>query len=400
MPTRRRCLACLGAAAAGGLAGCTSLTGDGGSGGGTPTNGSATPDGNVSATGSLTIPVPKSELQRGAAKDAIPAIVDPVFAPDWSGLSMEVRGRTGPEYTARPRLSAEDQVIGVVRGGEARAYPLKVLNWHEVVNDSLGGPLLVTYCPLCGSALTARRTVDDEATVFGVSGYLFRNDLVMYDRATESLWSQVAATAIRGQKAGTTLELVPSTLTTWGEWRDAHAGTVVLRPPPESGTVASGSGVREYTKNPYTGYDDSRRIGIGGDSFEDDRLHPKTTVIGVGNGGESVAYPQPAVQDGSVVNDAVGGLPVVVAATGDGTLVAYERRVDGERLRFERADENHLRAGGSRWRLATGRAVDGSFEGTTLRQANDASPMFFFAWKDFHPETAVYGAGTPTATDT
>ena len=398
MQLRRRSLlaACCGGVAA--LAGCgergdAGAPGDEGSETTTPT---ATPE--RRSVNGVDVPVPRSELQRGAARDAIAAIVDPVFGEDWSGISMEVNMNVG-SYTSRPRLSADDRVIGVTRAGEARAYPLKLLVRHEVVNDSFptaeggDGPLLVTYCPLCGSALTAVRRVDGRETTFGVSGLLFRNDLVMYDAATDSFWSQVAATAIRGPRTGETLELVPSTLTTLGEWRETHPETVVLRPPPDSSTVRGSDATRDYGRNPYAGYAESREIGVGlsGSDYDDDRLHPKTTVIGVTDGGEAVAYPLSLVQEAGVVNDRVGDLPVVVAATGEGTLVAYVRRVDGEATPFERADESHLRAAGSRWRVADGQAVDGPHEGVTLPRANEVSPLFFFAWKEFNPDTAVHG---------
>lgn len=338
----------------------------------------------------VAVPVPRSELQRGAAKDAIAAIVDPVFGADWSGISMEVNTNVGT-YTSKPRLSDDDPVIGVARAGEARAYPLRLLNWHEVVNDEFAGPLLVTYCPLCGSAMTAVRRAGGAETTFGVSGLLYRNDLVMYDRASDSLWSQIAATAIRGELTGETMELVPSTLTTWGEWQETYPDTVVLRPPPDSGTIG-GAGPANYDQYPYGGYRTDSRVGLGGSADSgDDRLHPKTTVVGVERGDTAVAYPLPVVQDAGVVNDTVGDLPVVVAATADGTLVAYVRRVDGEAVTFERVDETHLRAAGSRWQVTTGRAVDGPHEGTALDPANDASPMFSFAWRDFHADTAVYG---------
>jgi hypothetical protein len=180
------------------------------------------------------LPVPESELARGADRDTIPAITDPVFAPDWSGID--------------PALVDESLVIGVERDGVARAYPLKLLNWHEVVNDDLGGPLVVTYCPLCASGVVADRTVDGETlafggsgstatgaskevvTSFGVSGLLWRADLVMYDETTGSLWSQLLATAIRGELTGTDLALYPSAVTTWGQWRESHPDAEVILP--------------------------------------------------------------------------------------------------------------------------------------------------------------------------
>jgi hypothetical protein len=139
-------------------------------------------------------------------------------------------------------------------------------------------------------------------------------------------------------------------------------------------------------------------VGIGFNDDVDGRLHPKTQVLGIAHGDVARAYPHSAVSEAStrteagVVNDDVGGLPVVVAVTTDGTLVAYARRVDGETLRFDRPDSTAdvLLAGQSRWDLSTGRVVDGPHEGTTLDRANDRSPMFWFAWADFFPETEIY----------
>lgn len=391
---RRRYLAVLASGATGVLAGCTNFgsVGSKGTGPASDTNGSTdTRSARTPSVGNVDLPVPKSDLVRGAPKDAIPAITDPAFGGDWSGVEIEVRNDFGGKHQTKPRLRPEDRVIGVARGGEARAYPLRVLNWHEVVNDTFDGPLLVTYCPLCGSAVTAVRTVNGQATTFGVSGFLFRNDLVMYDKLTESLWSQIIATAINGPETGDTLQLVPSTLTTWGAWRDVHPDTVVLLPPPESNTVAGRNATRDYTTDPYAGYDSSGRIGLGG-SYNDDRLHPKTEVIGIQHGGVARAYPLDAVQKAGVVNDDVGGLPVVVTVAAGDALVAYEREVNGDTLTFAKAGDAHLRAGGARWRRATGRAVDGPHEGTRLPRANDVSPLFFFAWKEFAGETEVYGA--------
>jgi hypothetical protein len=368
---RRQFLGGVTAAGVVGLAGCL-----GGDGGGSSSDSSfSTFTGEPEEVGGVELPVPRSELQRGAQKDAIPAITEPEFAADWASVSA--------------RLDDDEVVIGVERDGAARAYPLAVLNWHEIVNDDFDGPLLVTYCPLCGSGVTATRTVDGERTTFGVSGYLWKSDLVMYDEATGSLWSQIFATAIRGEETGTELELVPSTFATWGEWTESHPDTEVLLPPPDSNTI-TGKTSRNYEQNPYAGYENSRRIGVGGGGSSDDRLHPKTTVIGVTAGGEARAYPLDAVSAAGVVNDTVGDRPVVVAAGGDGTLVAYDRLVDGETLTFEPGADDTMEAGGSSWTTLTGAASSGPFEGTNLDRANDRSPMFWFAWADFNPETSIY----------
>lgn len=369
-----------------GLAGCVDPLGRGGErteAGQSPTAGAgatATPAGaaRVDAVAGADLPVPRSELTRSTERDAIPAITDPAFADDWAALDVG-------------RLRPDDEVVGVVRGGEARAYPLRVLNWHEVVNDALGGSLLVTYCPLCASAITAGRTVDGEPTRFGVAGLLWRSNLVMYDAATGSHWSQLAATAIRGPATGRQLSLVPSRLTTWATWRRTHPETRVLLPPPASETVR-GAVVGNYDLDPYNVYAGSDHVGVEGKvPVAAGDLHPKTRVLGVAAGDAARAYPLPAVRSAGFVNDAVGDIPVVVTVGADGTtLAAYDRRIDGRAQRFERASQTHLRAAGSRWRIATGRAVDGPHEGTTLASPPTVRYSFWFAWLEFHPETTRY----------
>ena len=347
------------------------------------------------------LPVPDSALVRGALRDAIPAVTDPAFAPDWSGISLEARTVDFGVRRIEPRLAPFDRVVGLVRDGRARAYPLRVLGWHEVVNEAFGGSLLVSYCPLCGSAVVARRAVAGTERTFGVSGLLWNDNLVMYDAESDSLWSQVAATGIRGPLTGTELELVPSTLARWDEWRADHPDTGVLLPPPFSGTVVGRghAAVRDYTFDPYGAYETNDQVGFAGLRGEeravaDDRLPAKVEVLGLVRNDEAKAYPRPAVDREGVLNDRVGGTPVLVAVTAGGSLVAYERTVDGGVLAFRPGpgdDDGTIRAGGSRWRIATGEALDGPHEGTTLTRANDRPAMFWFSWVDFHPETAVYG---------
>ncbi len=376
---RRDLLASLGLAGVGGLAGCL------GSGSGSPPGSPSptptpTPRSVTTGFGDVDLPVNGSEIETRLPKDGIPAITEPAFGEDWKDWSAVPEER---RLDSPPALVDEAPVVGVERDGEARAYPLRILDWHEVVNDVFGGPLLVTYCPLCGSAVVAVREVRGEETTFGVSGKLWRNDLVLYDDATGSLWSQLLATAIQGPATGETLELLPSSLSTWGEWRESHPDTLVLLPPPGSGTVADRESNFDYADSKYNYEGEAQVVGY-------DAAASYTLVVGVVHGGEAVAYPFEAVREAGVVNDRVGGLPVVVAATPGGSLVAYERTVDGETLRFAVADGRHLRAGGSRWERTTGRAVDGPHEGERLSPANERSPLFRRAWEDFHPESRVW----------
>lgn len=396
---RRRYLAWLAAGALGGLAGCS---GDLASSAEEPTvtPASVEPDSPSTPGGSaadIELPVPKQQLEIAGFRDSIPAITEPVFADDWSEVTLRLeQQRISPDFDfeTEPRLTPELPVIGVERGGLARAYPLGVLNWFEVVNDTFpresgDEPVLVTYCPLCRTGLAAERRVQGEETVFGVSGLLYRDNLVMYDAATGSLWSQVRAQAIRGPMTGTHLELLPASLTSWGEWRADHPDTQVLLPPPISGTV-TGEGVQDVTKSPYGNYENVSRTGVGPGGYSSDPLHPKAIVIGVRADGVARAYPLEAVRAaGGVVNDVVGDKPVVVAAA-DETLAAYDRRVDGQVRTFEPAGSGQMTAADSRWSIPTGRAVAGPLRGRELTSATSASAMYWFAWAQFNPETELW----------
>jgi len=369
---RRQLLRLAGVGAVGGLAGCSAGYQ------GTSEAGEAQ---TVAGSDDVTLPVDGSELRTMVPPDHIPAIIDPVFADDWSELDI-------PEDAELPSLVDETAVIGVERAGRARAYPLAILDWHEVVNDTFGGPLLVTYCPLCGSAVVAERTVAGSAARFGVSGKLYRGDLVMYDAATESLWSQLLATAIQGPRTGDRLSLLPSRLTSWASWRAAHPDTKVLLPPPHSNTVRGRDATAPYFDSKYNYEEQNQLIGYDAESGE---LTPRTLVVGISHDGVARAYPYPTVRDEEVINDRVAGLPVVVTVIPDGGLVAYDRRVDGTVRTFEAAGATQLRAAGTRFERTTGEAVAGPLAGTTLRPATDAPPLFWTGWESFHPDTGVYG---------
>lgn len=333
----------------------------------------------ATTVGGAELPVPLSQMRQPLPRDYIPALVEPTFAADWSGLDAGDQD---------PALPDNAPVLGVERKGRTRAYPLGILNHHEVVNDSFGGPIAVTYCVLCGSGVVFERRVAGEPTVFGVSGKLWRSDLVMYDGLTDSLWSQLAATAIRGPRTGDRLTILPSTLTTWAEWQALHPGTRVLLPPPRSGTVGQYDREFDYFTPKY-GYREQSQL-VGRDTHDGD-LHPKTMVIGVVLDGTARAYPFEVVTVEDVINDHIGDRPVVVAAAPDGTLVAYNRRLDGQTLRFEGDGDRHLLAAETRWERTTGRAIDGPHEGRHLGRANDHPPMFWNGWSKFNPETEVYG---------
>jgi hypothetical protein len=171
-------------------------------------------------------------MSGGPPKDGIPSIDDPAFVP----------------VAQMREINATEPVIGLVIEGDARAYPLRVLTWHEIVNDVVGGvPVAVTYCPLCNSAIVFDRRVDGQATEFGTTGKLRNSDLVMYDRATESWWQQFLGEAIVGARTGMLLKIIPARLESWERFAARHPQGKVL--------VPNNPGMRSYGMNPYAGYD-------------------------------------------------------------------------------------------------------------------------------------------------
>jgi len=274
--------------------------------------------------------VPIAAIQRGGPpKDGIPAIDAPKFV-----------------AAARAGLAAEDRVLGLRHQGIARAYPVRILNWHEVVNDRVGGSAVaVTYCPLCGTGMAFESRAGSRETTFGVSGLLYNSDVLLYDRATDSLWSQLMATAISGPMKGERLAALPLAHTTWADWRSRHPDTVVL----STDTGFS----RDYDHDPYAGYDQMQRLMFDV-QHRDDRFPLKEWVLGVEVGGVSKAYPfsvlEGATDADGVLVDAVAGRPV--------------------RIRFDRAH-----------RTAQAFAEDG--------RELPAVMAFWFAWVAFNPQTEV-----------
>ncbi|ELZ78360.1 hypothetical protein C455_11773 [Haloferax larsenii JCM 13917] len=387
---RRDYLARLAGVAGVGLAGCVTLPGSRVTGDDLPSVRNATtsntssprPDGRLPRRGEVTLPVSRREMRSPLTRDHIPAIVDPVFGDDWDGLSLPDDSRA--ESTTLP---GDAPVIGLTDGDRARAYPLRILDWHEIVNDTFGGPIAVTYCVLCGSSVVVDRVVGGSTTTFGVSGYLWRSDLVLYDRATESLWSQLLATAINGPLTGTELTIRPSSLTTWGAWSAEHPETDVLLPPPQSNTIRGREATFDYFIPKYR-RDSPSVIGFGTGS---DGLHPRSLVLGVAHGDAARAYPFETVRREGVVNDDVGGLPVVVTVAPGNTLVAYERRGERQTLHFSADGPSRFSAGATRWQRSTGAGVSGPQATRDLTRANDHPPMFWLGWSGFYPETSVYG---------
>ena len=274
--------------------------------------------------------VPITAIQRGGPpRDGIAAIDRPIFV-----------------SAAQAPLSATDRVLGVAINGIARAYPVRILNWHEVVNDRFGArAVAITYCPLCGTGVAFDAQVGGETLRFGVSGLLYNSDVLLFDRASASLWSQLKQTAISGARKGQRLQTIPMSHTSWADWRKRHPATTVLSE--DTGFA------RDYGRDPYAGYDKVQKLMFDVE-HRDDRLPLKEWVLGVQVGPVFKAYP-------------FSTLELRVNAQG-----MLRDTVAGQKLRI-RYDARHQ----------TAQVFDAHGRPWPSTMA------FWFAWFAFHPDTEV-----------
>ncbi|MDD9994406.1 MAG: DUF3179 domain-containing (seleno)protein, partial [Dehalococcoidia bacterium] len=331
--------------------------------------------------------VPYSEIVSGGPpRDGIPPIDSPVFF-----IADEA-----PDY-----MRAQEPVIALEIGGEAKAYPLAMLIRHEIVNDVLGGiPVAVTYCPLCNTALVFNRRVGERVLDFGTSGNVRKSDLVMWDRQTESWWQQITGEAIVGDLTGTRLKVIAAQILSFSDFRDAYPEALVLSR--ETGIYPAGT----YEVAPYAGYD--REGGepflFGGDV--DPRLPAVERVLTIEIAGEAIAFPFSELRSTPVINDAVGGREVVVFYTGEtlspfagiaaaprrpvGSTGVFDPVADGLSLTFTVSEGIIIdEQTGSAWSIL-GEALTGPLAGTKLEPIVHGN-HFWFAWAAFRPDTAVRG---------
>jgi len=311
--------------------------------------------------------VPPDEIVSGGPpKDGIPSIDRPRF------VSAEEAERF---------MRTNDIVIGLYYKGVARAYPHKILVWHEIVNDVVAGdPITITYCPLCYTSTAFIRILDGEPVEFGVSGKLYNSDLVMYDRKTDTYWSQHWGVGILGELAGQALQRIQVDVMTWSKWKSLHPDTEVLSK--ETGFA------RPYGKDPYAGYYTSSEIWFPVKN-RDDRLHPKAIVHGIIIDSHVKAYEEESIAKAKLLNDVAGETPILVISPVEQFVRAYSRVVDGRVLDFEwRGGKIFDKQTGSEWNVY-GEAVSGPMKGNRL-QPVVIFPAFWFAWAAFFPDIELY----------
>jgi hypothetical protein len=323
---------------------------------------------------------PDQLLSGGPPPDGIPAIDNPRFQRardvDW--------------------LAETEAVLALTVNGESRAYPLQILTWHEIVNDTVAGiPVAVTYCPLCNSGVAFDRRVGSRTLTFGTSGKLYASNLVMYDRQTESLWPQLTGQASLGVLTGAILDSYPLAPVAWRDFRADN---------PNAWTLSRSTGFdRDYGRNPYLGYDEADKPLFDAPG-EDPRLPALERVVAIPGQRETIAVVRASVTGTGVRTITIDGRSLVVwhrpgqasaledadvAAGRDiGTVAVFEPVAGGRPLTFKAAGTGFVDAQtGTRWNIL-GRATSGQLAGSQL-SAYPFIDTFWFTWIAFQPDTQL-----------
>jgi hypothetical protein len=283
----------------------------------------------VASDGTRYLVEPSKIRSGGPPKDGIPSIDNPEF------VTVE---------EADEWIQDNELVLAIEHKGITRVYPLQIMVWHEIVNDKIAGdPLLITYCPLCGSGIAYERTIDGEEVEFGTSGKLFNSNLVMYDRKTDTYWSQIDGNAIVGELTGKELKEVSIDTVVWRDWKVAH---------PDSEVLSQDTGFnRDYGRDPYGSYYEDSFLFFPVEN-QDDSVHPKTVVHGIEIDGQYTAYREEDLVEQGTISDTFAGRNLEITRDESGKVTVIDTATNKEIVK-ERG--------------------------------------FWFSWYAFHPETSLYG---------
>jgi len=303
----------------------------------------------------------------GVAKDGIPALTNP-----------ELINANKANY-----LSDSEPVFGIEINGDIRAYPYRIMDWHEMFNDVIGGvPVSLAYCTLCGSGILFDTRVDarEEPFIFGSSGFLYRSNKLMYDKQTHSLWNQFTGRPVVGELTGSGIELnvLPVVTTTWGEWKKQHPNTKVL-------SLETGF-IRDYTPGKaYSHYFNSSELMFPALS-NDKRLNPKDQVFGLRMTGVEKAWPLSSFTDGKVINDRVGVLQLVLIGDAETRTVRAYR---SEGRKFEKLNDklNTILSDSEKWQV-TEKALIGPNDEKLSRLPGHIA--YWFAWSGYLDKAEFY----------
>ena len=306
--------------------------------------------------------------------------------PPWDGIPPLDNPKFVTPESAGEWLVDREPVVSFELNGDAVAYPLQILTWHEIVNDEVGGvPVAATFCPLCNSAIVFDRRLEGMVFDFGTSGKLRNSDLIMWDRQTESWWQQLTGWGIIGTMSGRRLTFLPASIISWADFKASYPGGRVLSR--DTGFT------RDYGRNPYAGYDRVDQPPFLYDGILDPRLLPKERVAAVSIGGGDVAFPFAALEAEGAVNYTFNGQDLVVlfkkgtASALDGSNIADSRDVgatgvfdpnlNGRKLTFRAMGDGFVdNETGSIWNIL-GQAGEGPLAGSNLTPIVHANHFWF-----------------------
>ena len=377
-------------------------------------------------------------LSGGPPPQGIPGLG---FSGDWKGAAKASRQEPifVPQNVAKQWIGEDEPIAVLSIGDETKAYPIQILTWHEIINDTIGGrPVTVSFCPLCNSTIAFDRRIplsqaaldnllalnpdvelsdpskeflaeykdlgeDADSVVklaevtFGVSGMLYNSNLLMFDTVSSTLWSQILAQGNVGTLTNTQLLRIPTQILSFSELQESFPKALVL----SRDTGHS----RRYGSNPYVGYDlvDSRPFLF--DKLVDDRMLAKTRIVSVEIADEAVAYKYETLAENNLVNDLIADKPIVVFwqaglnsaldasqiknSKDVGEVGVFSRELNGKVLEFEyKNDVFKDKQTGSTWNIL-GQAIDGELKGSNLDPIIHDNTLWF-AWAAFKPETRVY----------
>jgi len=282
----------------------------------------------VTADGTKYIIDPDKIRGGGPPKDGIPSIDNPEF------ISVS---------EADAWIADNELVLAIIYKGVKRVYPLQILVFHEIVNDDIAGdPILITYCPLCGSGIAYERTINGEEVEFGTSGKLYNSNLVMYDRKTDTYWQQIDGKAIVGELTGMELKEISIDTVVWRDWKIVH---------PDSEVLSQDTGFfRNYGRDPYGSYYEDSFLIFPVDNV-DNRIHAKTPIVGIEINGKHKAFKEDDLKETKVIEDTFNGVNIKVERFEDGRIVVTNLDTNEEIVKEQ---------------------------------------DFWFAWYAFHPETELY----------
>jgi len=379
------------------IAACLGLVAAGCGGAGDAGRGGGGESGGAESTGADGLRVPTAEWETDFSRHNVPLSEFTSGGPGRDGIPPIDKPKFVSQESADEWLADNEPVLVVELGGQARAYPIQILMWHEVVNDELAGrPIAVTFCPLCNSSLVFDRRLDGRELTFGTTGNLRNSDLVMWDRQTESWWQQLTGEAVVGELTDKRLRALASQTLSFKDFRESlPSGDVLSR---DTGFE------RTYGDNPYEGYDTPDQQPFLFEGETDERLAAKERVAAVFIGDDAAVVPFSRLRKNPVASFDVAGTPVAVmfkagvaSALDDakisesddvGTSAAFDRRLEGRTLDFERRGDAIVdRQTRSTWDI-TGRATDGPLRGKRLKAVR-SDQQFWFALAAFLPDARI-----------